>query len=63
VISWIDAKALGFSLPALTDVFVGGQAFECFESLGKVVSHLEGVEMFFQVLMGLVLVFLHGGIF
>jgi hypothetical protein len=61
--AWIDGKALRFFLPALTDVFVGGQAFECFESLGKVVSHLEGLEMFLQVLMGLVIVFLHGGIF
>jgi hypothetical protein len=61
--AWIDRKALRFFLPALTDVFVGSQAFEGFPSLGKIVSHLEGVEMFLQVLMGLVIVFLHDGLF
>src|ERR671924_2248286 len=57
--AWIDGKALWFFAPALTDVFVGGEAFESFESLGKIVSQLEGVEMCLQVLMGLIVVLPH----
>jgi hypothetical protein len=61
--AWIDGKTLRLFLPALTDVFIGGQALEGFESLGRVLSQLEGVEMVLQVLVGLVRVFLHGGLF
>jgi hypothetical protein len=55
----IDRKLLWLFLPALTDVFVGRKASESFESLGEVVSHLEGLEMCLQMLMGLIVVFLH----
>ena len=55
----IDGKAFRLFLPALTEVFVWGEAFESFESLGKVVSHEESLEMLLSVLRGLILVFLY----
>ncbi len=55
----IKRKAFWLFVPASVDVFVGGQASERFASLGKVVSHLEGVEMVIQVLMRLIVVFPH----
>jgi hypothetical protein len=50
----IDPKSFWLFLPSLTDVFVGRKASESFESLGEVVSHLEGSEMCLQMLMGLI---------
>jgi hypothetical protein len=43
---WIHGQAFWLCVPASTDVFVGGKAFERLGSLGEVVSHLEGLEMF-----------------
>jgi hypothetical protein len=61
--AWIDGKALRFFVPALTDVLIWGQPFEGFESLGEIVGHQEGIQVLFQVLMCLVVVPLHGGVF
>jgi hypothetical protein len=55
----IDRKSFWLFLPALTDVFVGRKASKGFESLGEVVSLLEGLEMCLQMLMGLLVAFLH----
>jgi hypothetical protein len=52
----VDGKAFWLFLPALTDMFIGGKPSEGIESLGEIVSHAEGVEVLFQVLMGLVIV-------
>jgi hypothetical protein len=61
--AWSDGQALRVFLPALTDVFVGGQACACVELLGTVIRHLAGAEMCRQGLIGLVRGLLHGGIF
>jgi hypothetical protein len=52
----IDGQAIWFFLPALTEIFIGGKPSEGVASLGEGVSHQEGVEVLFQVLMGLVIV-------
>ena len=54
--AWIDGKAFWLFLPALTDVLIGGKAFERFESLREIIGHQESMEMLFQVVMGLVII-------
>ena len=61
--AWIDGKAFGLFLPALTDVFIRGQAVERFESFREIIGHQEGMQMLFQVVMGLVVILFHGGLF
>jgi hypothetical protein len=53
----VAAKAFWLFLPTLTNIFIRGTPSEGFESLGEVVRHQEGVEVCFQVLMGLIIVF------
>jgi len=57
----IDGKAVWLFVPALTDVLIRGKPSQRFESFGKVISHQERVELLFQVLMGLIVVFLDRG--
>ena len=57
------AKTFGLFLPAFADVLIGGQAFEGFESFREVIGHQEGMYMLFQVVMGLILILFHGGLF
>jgi hypothetical protein len=57
----IDRKSFWLFMPALAEVFVGRKASKRFGSLGEVVSLLEGLEMCFQMLMGLLIAFLHRG--
>lgn len=59
----INHQAFWRFWPAVTDLCIRGKPSEGFESFGEVVSHQEGLQMFPQVLMGLVRVFLHGGFF
>jgi hypothetical protein len=60
---WINHQSFWFLLPDFTNVFVGSKSFESFEALGEVIGHQERVEMLFQVLMRLVIVFLDRGFF
>ncbi len=53
----VDGQAFWLFGPALTDIFIGGKPSEGFESLGEVVCHQEGLQVLFQVLMGLVVIF------
>jgi hypothetical protein len=57
----IHDKAFGLFVPPLTDVLIGGKPSERFEPLGEVISHQEGREVLFEVLMGLVIVFFDRG--
>ena len=59
----VPDKALWFFLPALTDVLIGGQAFQGLEALGEVIGHQESLQVFLQVLMGLVVILFHCGVF
>jgi hypothetical protein len=61
--AWIDGKAFGFFLPALTDVFIRGKPSEGFESLGEIVGRQEGIEVLFEVLMRLAIEFSDRGFF
>src|SRR3546814_9100855 len=47
----------------LADVFVGGEAFECLETLGKVVGGEEVCEVRPQLVVAVVVVAANGGLF
>src|ERR671936_41169 len=55
--AWIARQSCWFLWPDFTNVFVGAESSESFEALGKVIGHQEGVEMLFQVLVHLVMIF------
>jgi hypothetical protein len=59
----IDGKAFWLLLPALTDVRRGGEPFQRFEPLGEVIGHQQGVQMCLEVVMSLVMIVFHGGVF
>jgi hypothetical protein len=59
----IAGKSFWLFLPASADVFIRCEFFERFESLHKVVSHEEGLQMRFQAVMGLVVICCHRGVF
>jgi hypothetical protein len=59
----IRGKPCWLFVPALTDVLIGCDSFERFESLREVIGHQEGMQMLFQVVMSLVVILLHGGVF
>ena len=59
----IRGKPCWLFVPALTDVLIGCESFERFESLREVISHQESLEMLFQVVVGLIVVLFHGGLF
>ena len=59
----IHGKAVGFFGPALTDVFIRGESFERFEALGEVVGHQESIQVLFQMVMGVIVILFHGGVF
>ena len=46
---------------SMTDILLGGKASKGFESLREVVRHQEGLEVLFQVLRGLVMIFFDRG--
>jgi hypothetical protein len=56
----INRKAFGLFVPPLTDVLIRRESSKCFESFGKVVRHQESLEMFLEMLMSLLMVFLYG---
>jgi len=57
---WINRIEFRFFLPPLTDVLIRRESSKCFESFGKVVRHQESLEMFLEMLMSLLMVFLDG---
>jgi NAD dependent epimerase/dehydratase family enzyme len=59
----IDGKAFRLFVPALTAVLISGESLKRFESLGEVIGHQEALQMFFQVVMSLVVILFHGGVF
>jgi hypothetical protein len=59
--AWVDGKAFWLFLPALTNVFIRGEASEGCASLGEVVGHQAGLQGLFPVLMGVLVLWLHGG--
>jgi hypothetical protein len=59
----ISGQAYWLFVPALTDVLMGCESFEHFESLHKVTGHQESVHILFQVVIGLVVILFHGGVF
>lgn len=61
--AWINRQAFWFLLPDFTDVFIGSKSLEGFEAFGEVIGHQDTVEMLFQMLMRLVIVFLDWGFF
>jgi hypothetical protein len=61
--AWVDGKAFRLFLPAFADVLIRGQAFERFESLREIIGHQEGLQMLFQVVMSLIVILFHGGLF
>lgn len=56
-------EAFRILLPLLADVLLRRQAAQCLEPSGKIIGHEEGVEMPLQLVMGFVMIPLHGGIF
>jgi hypothetical protein len=59
----ICGKAFWRFVPALTDVLISGESLKRFESLGEVIGHQEAMQMLFQVVMSLVVILFHGGVF
>jgi len=59
----MKGNAFGLFVPALSDVFIGSEPVQCLEAHGKVIGHPEGLEGFREVLVGLVVVLPHGGVF
>ena len=59
----VKGNAFRLLLAALADVLIRGQAFERLEALGEVIGHQEGLQMRFQVVMGLVVILVHRGVF
>jgi hypothetical protein len=59
----INGKASWLVFPAWADVLIGGESFQRFESLREIIGHQKSVQMFFQVVMSLVVRLLHGGCF
>ncbi len=59
----IRGQACWLCVPALTDVLIGCESCEGFEPLREVIGHQEGMQMRFQVVLGLVVILFHGGVF
>src|SRR3546814_1479439 len=59
----IDSEAFRLFGPELADVFVGGEAFESLEPLGKVVGGEEVCEVRPQPVVAVVVVAANGGLF
>ena len=61
--AWVDGKAFWLFLPAFADVLIRCKSCERFESLREIIGHQEGLQMLFQVVMSLVVMLFHGGLF
>jgi hypothetical protein len=61
--AWVNGKSFRLFLPTFADVLIWCKALERCESLRKIIGHQESMQMLFQVVMGLVVILFHGGIF
>ena len=59
----IHGKIFGLMLPAVTAGFIRGKPAQRLEPLSEVIGHQEGLEVFLEMLVGLVGRLLHGGFF
>jgi hypothetical protein len=59
----IHGKSSRLFLPASADVFISCESLERLESLGKVIGHPEGLQVRFQVVVGLVVTLFYSGVF
>jgi hypothetical protein len=60
---WINSKPLRLILPRFYDEFIRSESFKIFKSLGKVVSLHKISKMPFGLIMGVIIIPLHGGFF
>ena len=60
---WVESKPICLLGPEFAEVFVGREAFECFESSGEVVGFEEVGQVRFELVVGVVKVSLDGGVF
>ena len=51
---WIDLETFRFFCPDFADVLIGGESLQRFQSAGEVVSHPEGLQMGFQLVVRLI---------
>ena len=63
MVDGVESKPIRVFLPSCADELLGCEALESFEAFGEVVGHQESLEMFLQVLMGLVIKLLDSGFF
>ncbi len=63
MVEGIDSKPKRGFLPKLADELVGSKSSKSFELHGEVVGHQERLEMFFELLMGLIVVAFDGSLF
>ena len=61
--AWVDGKAFRFFLPALADVLIRRKSLERFESLCEIIGHQKGIQMLFQVVMGVVVILFYSSLF
>src|ERR671922_2646085 len=59
----INGESFWLCLPTFTDVLIRSESFQRLESPRDVIGHEEGMQLLFQMVMGLVVVLLHGGFF
>lgn len=60
---WVESKSICFLGPEFAEVFVGREAFECFETSDEVVGFEEVGQVRFELVVGVVEVSLDGGVF
>ncbi len=60
---WVEGKSIGLLCPEFAEVFVGRESFEGLESSGEVVCFQEVGQVRFELVVGVVEVALHGGLF
>jgi hypothetical protein len=63
VLEGADFETERVFLPGLADELIGCHTAKSLEPFGEVVSHEEGLQVLFELLMGLVVVALDGGFF
>jgi hypothetical protein len=61
--AWVDGKAFRLFLPACAEVLIRGKAWERFEALRAMIGPQAGMPVLCPVVMGLVVLRLHGGLF
>jgi hypothetical protein len=59
----IPDKAFLLFFLASADILIRRESFACIELLGEVVGHQESIQVRFQMVMGLIVILFHGGVF